>query len=123
MNDDAIQIYLNTQLDTLLGPTPVHFSSPSSLITGTPAQLHYLHAGKNCIYAYLEDVTGYMGFDLSGTFDAVGLGDPAYGVDQTFPCPCKGAAGPTRAMADDQETVAAIVKMAESRRKARQNQK
>jgi hypothetical protein len=122
MNDNDIQIWLNTQFNPLLGPTLTSWATPSSLITSTPAQLKYLHAGTNCLYALLEDDGGVMGFDLSGTFNANGLyPDPAVGIDQTFRCPCtQGPAGRMAApAADDQEVVSAIVKIAEGRRRAR----
>jgi hypothetical protein len=126
MNDDSIQIFLNTQLNTLYGPAPTMYATYSPLVTATAAQLRYLHAGTNCIYALLEDTGGWMGFDLAGTFNANGLypyaahyaaGAPP---NQTFGrCPCAEKGPAARANADERQVVNAIVKIAESRRRAR----
>jgi hypothetical protein len=120
MNDNSAEVWLNTVTNVLFGPAVGSATSPVA-VTATAAQLGYLHAGTNCMYVLLEDTGGSMGFDLAGSLNAIGL-DPyaAYGVDQTFPCACGRKPGPTRASADDQQAVAAIVKIAESRRKASQ---
>jgi hypothetical protein len=120
MNDNSAEVWLNTVTNVLFGPAVGSSTSPVA-VTANASQLGLLHAGTNCMYVLLEDTGGAMGFDLAGSFNAIGL-DPyaAYGVDQTFPCPCNRKPGPTKAMAEDQQAVSAIVKIAESRRKASQ---
>jgi len=119
MNDNSVEIWLNTVTNVLFGPAVGSATSPT-VITNTAAHLGTLHAGTNCIYVLLEDTGGNMGFDLAGDFTANGL-DPyaASGVGQKFPCACNRQPGPTRASYDDQQAVSAIVKIAETRRLAR----
>jgi hypothetical protein len=134
-NDDSVHIYLNTVTNTLLGPVPGNFTTGSSLITATATQLGFLHADKNCLYAYLEDIGSAMGLDITGTFNANGLYPwAAAGSDQTFPCDCGGRGGPFKGTAvsartamqagsDDQAVVSALIKIAEARRLARARKK
>jgi hypothetical protein len=129
-HDESLQIMLNSMTNTVYGPALANFGNPTvPLVTLTAGQLSSLHAGKNCIYALLEDTGGAMGWDLMGNFNANGLYPyAAAGAQQSFPCDCGGHGGPVpngpsgiaaRSMqADDSDVVAAIVKVAESRRKA-----
>jgi hypothetical protein len=132
-NDDNMQIWLNTVLDTLVGPIPGNYNTPGANVVATAAQLQYLHAGKNCIYVLLEDTGTAMGFDLTGNVNANGLYPfAAAGVDGTFPCGCDAHPGPVPNSAannpaarsamqgdDDREVVNAIIKLAEARHRAR----
>ncbi|MEA2787168.1 MAG: hypothetical protein QOF71_3272 [Candidatus Eremiobacteraeota bacterium] len=132
-NDDNMQIWLNTVLDTLIGPIPGNYNSGGASVVATQSQLSYLHAGKNCIYALLEDTGTAMGFDLTGNFNANGLYPyAAAGVDGTFPCACDAHPGPVPNSAgnnpaarlampadDDREVVNAIIKIAEARHRAK----
>jgi hypothetical protein len=130
-HDESLQIMLNSLMNTVYGPAQANFANGSvPLVTLSPGQLASLHAGKNCIYALLEDTGGAMGWDLTGNFNANGLYPyAAAGAQQSFPCDCGGQGGAvpngastsmTRSMqADDSAVVAAIVKLAESRRKAK----
>jgi hypothetical protein len=119
MNDNSIEIWLNTVTNVLFGPAVGSATSPTT-IPNTAAHLGVLHAGTNCIYVLLEDTGGNMAFDLAGDFTANGL-DPyaASGVDQKFPCSCDRRPGPTIASDEDRQAVSAIVKIAETRRQAR----
>lgn len=130
-HDESLQIMLNSLTNTVYGPAPANFGNSSvPLVTLSQGQLGALHAGKNCIYALLEDTGGAMGWDLTGNFNANGLYPyAAAGAQQSFPCDCAGHGGPVpngpagmsaaRSMqSDDSDVIAAIVKLAESRRKA-----
>jgi len=130
--DDNIQVWLNTNLNTLLGPVQGGYSNPTPLAAGTTDQSKF-RVGVNCLYALVEDVGGYMGFDLRGTVSAFGLMPmPASGTDVSFkPCDCNfsqapGSAQPSSAAAthgsehfDDRQVVEAIVKIAEARKATR----
>jgi hypothetical protein len=123
--DDTIQVWFNSQLNKLLLPSGGNYNGPP--LSSLPSNPSWFHVGRNCIYVLLEDFGGYMGFDLTGTIQAVGLSPlPAFGADQTFDCPCReAAAGPAvgkAAAVDDQAVVREIVKIAEERRLKRVKQ-
>ncbi len=130
-HDESLQMILNTLNNTIYGPTLSNFANASvPLVTLSSGQLSSLHAGKNCIYALLQDTGGAMGWDLTGNFNANGLYPyAAAGAQQSFPCDCAGQGGAVpngpagmsaaRSMqSNDSDVIAAIVKLAESRRKA-----
>ena len=67
-----------------------------------------------------------FGVILPGTIQADGLSPlPAFGVDQTFDCPCRSAINPApsptrgsqaKVAEDDQEVIRELIKVAEERR-------
>lgn len=129
--DDNISIWLNTTLNTLVAPVQGAFSNATPLQGGTTDQTKF-RIGVNCLYALVEDLGGYMGFDLRGTISAYGLMPmPALGTEVSFkPCDCNfspthagaqpsAAAERAGAEFDDRQVVQAIVKIAEARRTAR----
>jgi hypothetical protein len=129
--DDNITVWLNTTLNTILPASPGGFSNPTPLHAGTTDQGKF-HVGVNCLYVLLEDLGGYMGFDLRGTMSAFGLMPmPASGTEVSFkPCDCNfsppgaggGAAGEMRRGAtdfDDRQVIQEIVKIAETGRAAK----
>jgi hypothetical protein len=127
--DDNITIWLNTTLSTLVAPIQGAFGSPTPRQGGTTDQSKF-KVGVNCLYALVEDVGGYMGFDLAGNVSAFGLMPmPASGTDVSFkPCGCDFVSHPggqpgapaQRAASEfnDREVVDAIIKIAEARRAA-----
>lgn len=118
--DDTLQVWLNSQINVLLPPQLGSFNGPA--LTSLPSNPAWFHGGLNCVYALVEDTYGgLMGFDLEGTVQAVGLGaQPAFGVNQTFACPCTASSGPNPndggAEANDNRVVAALIEIAEQRR-------
>lgn len=128
--DNNINAYLNTTLNVVLNPAPGAFNSPVPL-SSLPNNPAWFRTGKNCLYVYLEDQGGLMGFDLSGTVSAIGLlPTPAMGTNGSFtPCSCPGGPGPVgvpnavaREAGDDEgRIVQEILKIAEARRSNRKN--
>jgi hypothetical protein len=116
--DDTIQVWFNSQLNKALLPSGGNFSGPP--LSSLPSNPNWFHVGRNCIYVLLEDFGGFMGFDLTGTIQAIGLSPlPAFGADHTFDCPCREAPSPAAskvAVEDDQAVVREILKIAEERR-------
>jgi hypothetical protein len=117
-NDDAIQIWLNSVLNTVLPPSSLN-------INGTPYQINYANqsafrTGRNCLYALVEDTGGHTGFNLAANLTANNVTPLiAKGPGMSFePCACGHV--PTNmqrsADSDEQETLAMIVKLAEQRR-------
>jgi hypothetical protein len=122
-SDDAIQVWFNTQTNVALPPHPGNHAAatPWSSQASNPK---WFRVGRNCIYVLLEDVGGFMGFDLVGTIQAEGLMPlPASGVkpDKEFECPCRGPkvidnrSGSKRAV-DDKEVIRELTRIAEKRR-------
>ncbi|HWS88624.1 MAG TPA: hypothetical protein VN282_16740 [Pyrinomonadaceae bacterium] len=136
--DDNITVWFNTMTNQLVAPQQGHFAGNVAAI---PAGTNKgFNAGKNCVYALVEDQFGVaMGFLLDGSVTADGLlPSAAAGVGQSFaPCQCQGgpapgAAGPRDALdrraaqaaeREELETVNAIIKYAEARRLERQRQR
>jgi hypothetical protein len=130
-HDESLQIMLNSMTNVLYGPAPANFNWTVPVVNVPPAKLQALHAGKNCLYVLLEDTGGAMGWDLTGDFNANGLYPyAAAGAQQSFPCDCGAHPGPvpygtsataarSSMQADDSDVIAGIVKLAESRRKAK----
>lgn len=134
--DDNIQVWFNSMTNQLVAPQQGHFAANvPPIAAGTEKGFH---AGRNCVYALVEDQFGVaMGFLLDGSVTADGLlPSAAAGVGQSFaPCSCQGGtaigteAGPREALdrravqaaeQEEQETVNAIIKYAEARRLERQ---
>jgi hypothetical protein len=116
--DDNLQIWLNSLVNTLLPPQFGQFNAGGvSFSTSNPG---LFHAGKNCIYALVEDTYGgQTGFNLVGTVSANGLAPlPAVGVDQTFSCGCNvnPTVNPEENAIPDEAVVAALIQYAEERR-------
>jgi hypothetical protein len=127
--DDTIQVWLNSQLNTLLPPSPGNLNGPA--VPGGTTNQGWFRVGVNCIYVLVEDLYfGAMGFDLAGTISANGLlATPAKGIPGTFePCNCPNGPAPINPQSsargvshdDDQEVVNEIIKIAETRRTAKQ---
>lgn len=127
--DDNITIWLNGLSNTLLAVSSGQYSNPTPIHVQTTDQSKF-KIGVNCLYVLLEDIGGYMGFDLRGTVSAYGLMpmpgmSVGSGTDVTFaPCGCdfraaRSAAPNTRAAFDDENVIKAIVKIAEARRNAK----
>lgn len=120
--DDKIQVWLNTDTNTLLGPV---FGNPNgAVLTSLPSNASMFKVGPNCIYVLVEDtVFGRTGFDLSGTVTAAGLMPAAAsGVNASFApctCPTSGPTGPVLPNAGaDAAVVQSILKIAETRRRS-----
>ena len=139
--DDNIQVWFNSMTNQLLTPSQGHFNGTPLGPVGTEKGFR---AGKNCIYALVEDQHGVaMGFYLDGSVTADGLlPSAAAGVGQSFaPCSCQAglpgqldAAGPrdaavlerraqTQAEEEERRVIDAIIKVAEARRVERQREK
>jgi hypothetical protein len=124
--DDNITVWLNSIGSTIFSASPAGWANATPLRGGTTDQAKF-HVGVNCLYVLLEDVVGWMGFDLRGTVSAYGLMPmPAMGTTTSFaPCGCDfstGAGGgvPARVAAfDDRQVVQEIQKFAEARRAAK----
>lgn len=123
--DDNILVYLNDIQGSLLTATPGGYGSavPIHVVTTNPA---LFKIGVNCLYVYLEDTGGWMGFDLRGYVSAYGLMPvPATGLEISFaPCGCDFSARPgtrsaVRAEIDTQKIIQEILKAAEARRTAK----
>ncbi|HEX8560004.1 MAG TPA: hypothetical protein VF668_18045 [Pyrinomonadaceae bacterium] len=86
--DDSLQVWLNTQLNQLLAPSPGNFQSYLPARSGGTDK--GFRAGRNCLYVLVEDTGGAVGFIMSGDVSADGLlPAPARGVEQTFgQCSC-----------------------------------
>ena len=124
--DDTIQIWLNSQMNQVLAPSWGN-------LNGTPlsaATTKGFRVGKNCVYVLLEDIYyGAMGFDLEGTISALGLLPmPAAGAGQSFePCACRSggpvgvadSASAARVQDSDEQVIREIVRLAETRRRAK----
>lgn len=134
-SDDSIQVWLNSQMNTLLVPSPANFNSnPHS---GGTSDASRFRIGRNCIYVLVEDIGTITGFNLVGTVSALGLmPTAAAGTGMSFqPCACETPTGsvPLSATAgasalarssrvdveDDSAVIAEIVKYAEARRSRR----
>ena len=118
--DDTLQVWFNSQANVLLPPQFGSFNGPAR--PSLPSNPAWFHAGRNCLYALVEDTYGgLMGFDLEGTIQANGLASqPAFGVNGTSAC--AGATTLSRISAESNEEsqiVAAILKFAEERRLSR----
>lgn len=116
--DDMLQVWLNSQVNVLLPPQSGNFNGVA--LPSLPSNPAWFHGGLNCVYALVEDTYGgLMGFNLEGTVQANGLGaQPAFGVNQTFSCPCATDSGsnPTLGDIDGGHVVTALVEIAEQRR-------
>ena len=127
--DDTLQVWFNSQANVLLPPQFGSFNGPA--LMSLPSNPGWFHTGLNCIYALVEDTYGgLMGFDLEGTVQANGLSpQPAFGVNQTFTCPCASGVSPNpsdlngNGTHDDRHVVAALVDVAEERRLSRIRQR
>ncbi len=124
--DDTIQVWLNSQVNQVIGPSWGNWSWGTPLSGSTKQGFR---VGKNCLYVLVEDFRGHMGFDLLGDVTADGLLPmPAAGTSQSFePCACRqGPAGLADRRSvmdvddDDQSVSREIVKIAEARRMAKQ---
>lgn len=124
--DDTIQVWLNTQLQTLVPPSWGNWNGTP--VSGGTTNQQWFHPGVNCIYVLVEDFRGHMGLNLVGTISAIGLlAEPAKGTTGSFePCSCERGHGPTGAAPRgvgheaDQEVVNEIIKTAEARRTAKE---
>jgi hypothetical protein len=123
--DNSSQVWLNSVVTTLIGPSPSSFSGPA--LTGGTSDASKFRTGLNCLYVLVEDTGGAIGFNLSGTVTATGLmpvaGSGTAPNPSFAPCECGGPAhdGPANRQSgavdrDDAEVVRAIVKVAEERR-------
>lgn len=118
LNDDSIQIWLNSQLNTVVAPTPLNFASPLTFSYNNQSKFRL---GSNCLYALVEDTGGHMGFDLAANLTVVSALPPmiAKGPNMSYePCSCaQGKATDLQKMEmEEQETVRQIIKFAEERR-------
>lgn len=134
-SDNAVQVWLNSQLNPMLGPSPSNFNGPVHV--GGTSDPSRFRAGRNCVYVLVEDDGVIFGFNLHGTVTALGLmPTAAAGTDMSFhPCACDTPTGSATVSAttnatelarrsrteadDDSEVIAAIVKIAEQRLRAR----
>ena len=122
--DNTIQIWLNSQLNTLLPPSWGNYNGPP--LTGGTNNQSFFHTGPNCVYAIVEDFGGSMGFDLEGSVTANGLLPAiAQGIDVSFsPCSCPTGPGGNQTsatvMAEERRVVEEFVKLAEARRTGKQ---
>jgi len=121
-NDDAIQIWLNSQLNTVLPPSPLNM-----LNTGTPYPINYsdqskFRLGRNCLYVLVEDTGVHTGFDLAANLTVNTAIPPmiATGPNMSFgTCSCGQptlAAAMKKMETEDEEVIKQIVKFAEERR-------
>jgi len=129
-SDEAIQIWVNSVLNTVLPPSPIN-------INGTPYPINYtnqapFHPGINHLFVLVEDTGVHTGFDLAANLTTSnGTPTVAKGPQMTFePCPCNqiikdvssqaaGSAALSRAEADDRQVIKAIIQYAEERRLGR----
>lgn len=123
--DDTVQVWLNTQVRVLVPPQFGNFGSTTA-IASLPSNPAWFRTGLNCLYVLVEDYRGITGFNLAGTVQANGLAPvPAFGVEQTFDCPCRTpspgnpAVLDVTAEQDDTEVVAELIRIAETRRRSR----
>jgi hypothetical protein len=134
-SDDSIQVWLNSQMNTLLPPSPANFNAAPH--SGGTSDATRFWVGRNCIYVLVEDIGNITGFNLVGSVSALGLmPTAAAGTGMSFqPCACEtptgaatlsataGASALARragtAVEDDSAVIAAIVKIAEDRRSRR----
>lgn len=137
-SDNSVQVYLNSQMNMLLTPSPANFSGGPVHSGGTSVPSRF-RVGRNCIYVLVEDTGTITGFNLVGNVSALGLmPTAAAGTGMSFaPCTCKtpgpglalSAAAQSSAQArgsdaedsteDDTEVIAALVKIAEDQRRAK----
>jgi hypothetical protein len=120
--DDTVQVWFNSQVNVMVPPQLGNWFTTA--VTSLPSNPAWFRSGTNCLYALVEDVGGFTGFDLNGTVTVNGPAPiPASGTTPTYPCGC--AVNPvqdgveTTAMEDDSEVVAALIQIAEERRDAR----
>jgi hypothetical protein len=123
-NDDSIQIWFNSQLNTVLSPSPLNMNT---VVIGAPYTINYtdqtkFRIGRNCLYVLVEDTGGHTGFDLAANLTVNTAIPPmiATGPNMSFGnCTC-GQGVPVAAMkkmeTEDDEVIAQIVKFAEERR-------
>ncbi len=122
--DDTIQIWLNSQLNTLLPASWGNWNG-AALSGGTTNQ-SFFHTGLNCAYALVEDFVGNMGFDLDGTVSANGLLPTIAQSPNISFAPCSCATGPggsqtsTTVLAEERRVMEEIVKIADARRTGKQ---
>lgn len=122
--DNTMQLWLNSQLNTLLPPSWGNYNGPP--LTGGTNNQSFFHTGPNCVYAIVEDFGGSMGFDLEGSVTANGLLPAiAQGIDISFsPCSCPTGPGGNQTsatvMAEERRVVEEFVKLAEARRTGKQ---
>jgi hypothetical protein len=123
--DDNIIVYLNTALNIIIPSSPGQHANPVPLSAVTTDQTKF-RIGINCLYVFLEDTGGYMGFNLRGTMRAFGLMPMlAMGTETSFaPCGCDfsarvGAKPGVRTKFDDRQVVQEILRAAEARHAAR----
>lgn len=123
--DDYVHVWLNSHLNTLVGPVMGN-SSGGLLPSGSTSNPAMFRAGRNCLYVLVEDYFGgHMGFNLTGSVTGPGvLPWAAAGVESIFqPCGCPtpgpatgGASSALSERIDDREMIAAIHAIARSRR-------
>lgn len=134
-SDEAIQIWLNSMLNTVLPVSPININNTN----GPPYQISYTNqsafrSGKNCLYVLVEDTGSHTGFDLAANLTANNVTPLiATGPGMSFePCSCghgipdtavPGTTIPGAAMrtadSEEQQTLAAIVKIARQKRLSR----
>jgi hypothetical protein len=114
--DDEIQVWVNSLPNVALGPSSAgNFGGPP--LQSLPTNPKWFRPGLNCIYVWLQDRGGWMGFDLQGTMEADGLLlGAAMGVDQNFPC-CAGTVGSTLKSFNDADVIKQLRGIAEERRR------
>ena len=128
--DNQINGYLNSILNPVLNPSAGQFTSAAPL-QSLPSNPNWFRTGRNCLYFYVEDQGGLMGFDLSGTVSALGLlPTPEMGMNGSYgscscasgPVPTNGGPRAAREAGDnEEEIIKEIVKIAEKRRSIRIN--
>lgn len=127
--DDAVTVWLNTILNTVLAPSAANHFAANPYTAATSSGFR---TGSNCLYVLVEDSGfGATGFDLNGTVSAYAglLSTPAKGPNQSYaPCSCSSNGGirttsdadpqifDLKAKNEEEETVKEIVKFAEERR-------
>lgn len=120
--DDTVQVWLNSQVNQLVPASWGNWAT-GPVLSGSTSNQSWFRVGRNCVYVLVEDFGGHMGFDLSGSVDALGLlPTPGVGADQRFlPCPCEqtvvGADKPVPV--DDAAVIKVLVDAAEARRGVR----
>ncbi len=119
-SDDSIQMYLRSQLNTVLPPSQGnHNTTPYTINYTNPAGFR---VGTNCLYAYVEDTGGSTGFNFAGEVTANNVTPLiAQGVNMSYaPCACNqgpiGISEQKKFDLDEKNVVQEIVKMAEAKR-------
>ncbi|HSY50876.1 MAG TPA: hypothetical protein VLC46_18880 [Thermoanaerobaculia bacterium] len=127
--DDTVQVWFNTQLNVALPASDGHYNT--TVLNSLPSNPNWFRPGSNCIYVLVENLGGWMGFDMEGIIQAYGLmPGAAEGAAQQFACPCtSGPNGPKPPLTGrgtvtgDDEVVNALKQIAERRRLARIQQR